>query len=75
LLAIPLVALAVRLAFPTVHIAWVLAAPLPLAIYTVLLAGTDLKWRFATQHFTRSLLIAVGVVYMIMAAMAWWTAR
>ena len=74
LLAIPLIVVCVRLAFPHSHVGWALAAPVPLAIYTLLLAGTDLEWTLAKQHFILSLLIGIGVVYLIMAAVAWSTA-
>lgn len=70
LLAIPLISVAVRLAFPSAHIGWALAAPVPLGIYLVLLAGTDMGWGFAQKHFTRSLLIGIGLVYAAMALVA-----
>jgi hypothetical protein len=50
---------------------WALAAPLPLAVYTVLLAATDWGWGIAKRHFTRCLVVAVGFVYAVMAWMAW----
>ena len=67
LLAIPLISVCVHLAFPNTSMGWVLAAPAPLAVYTLLLAGTDLGWGFARKHFMQSLLIGIGVVYVIMA--------
>lgn len=71
LLALPLISLAVRLAFPSAHIAWALFAPLPLAIYVVLLAGTDIGWTIAKKHFTSTLILGSAVIYAAMAAGAW----
>ena len=71
LLALPLISVAVRLAFPSASLVWVLGAPLPLAVYVVLLAGTDQGWAFAREkRFTQSLLIGIGLV---LIAMALWT--
>lgn len=71
LLALPLISIAVALAFPTAHFAWIIWAPLPLATYVVLLAGTESGWSLATRHFTRTLIIGVGVIYAAMARSAW----
>jgi len=67
LLAVPLVSLAVRLAFPTVHLAWALSAPFPLVVYVVLLAGTDMGWKVSQKYFTLSLVLASLVAYSAMA--------
>jgi hypothetical protein len=71
LLALPLISLAVRLAFPSAHLAWALSAPLPLAIYVVLLAGTDIGWTISKKHFTSTLILGGMVIYIAMAAGAW----
>lgn len=71
LLALPLISLAVRLAFPSAHLAWALSAPLPLAIYVVLLAGTDIGWTISKKHFTSTLILGGMAIYMAMAAGAW----
>lgn len=68
LLALPLVSIAVRLAFPDIHMAWVLAAPAPLAVYVVLLAGTDLGWDVSRKHFNAVLISGVGIIYIFMIA-------
>jgi hypothetical protein len=66
LLTLPLIALAVRLAFPQSSFFWALLGPAPVLIYTVLLATTE---QGGMSHFTRTLLIAVGLVYAMMAAL------
>jgi hypothetical protein len=70
LLALPLVACWVSLVFPDAHVGWALAAPVPLAIYIVLLAGTDEQRGFALaqRRFNYALLIGVGIFYVILAA-------
>lgn len=68
LLAIPLISLAVRLAFPTVPIGWALAAPLPLLTYVVLLAGTDLGWAISRRYFTATLVGISATIYGAMSA-------
>lgn len=69
LLAIPLIVLLVRLTFPDGHVVWSLLAPAPLAWYVVLLAGTDLGWRWCRdEQFTRSLLYGVGFLYAVTLA-------
>jgi len=73
LLALPLISLAVRLAFPSAHLAWTLSAPLPLAVYVVLLAGTDIGWPIAKKHFTSTLIVGAMVIYVAMAVGAWMT--
>ena len=70
LFAIPLISVCVHLAFPNANLGWALAAPAPLAIYTVLLAGTDLGWGIARKYFVRTLLIAIGAIYAVMALVA-----
>ena len=74
LLALPLIALLADAAFPAAHIAWKLIAPVPLAVYTVLLAGTDLKWKLSEKHFTMTLIISVGAIYVVAGIVAWFTA-
>ena len=76
LLALPLISLSVYLAFPCAHLAWVLSAPLPLAIYVLLLAGTDesIKWKvlkILRKNFTAALVLAVMAIYLAMAVFAW----
>jgi hypothetical protein len=71
LLALPLISIAVRLAFPSAHIAWVLAAPLPLAVYALLLAGTDLGWAISKKHFSTALIVGIGIIYALMVASVW----
>ncbi len=66
LLALPLIALAIRLAFPASPFFWALLGPAPVLIYTVLLATTE---QGGMSHFTRILLIAVGAIYVVMAAL------
>lgn len=66
LLSLPLIALAVRLAFPQRPFLWALVAPVPVLIYTVLLATTE---KGGMSYFTRTLLIAVGCTYVVMAAL------
>src|SRR6516164_9920672 len=65
LLALPLIALAIRLAFPASPFFWALLGPAPVLIYTVLLATTEQPM----SRFTRSLLILVGAIYVVMAAL------
>ncbi len=74
LLALPLIALLTDAAFPAAHIAWKLIAPVPLAVYTVLLAGTDLKWKLSQKHFTMTLIISVGAIYVVASIVAWFMA-
>ncbi len=74
-LALPLIAALTRAAFPVSHVAWALAAPLPLTFYVVLLAGNDLEWSWCKEKaFTRSLLIGVGVLYVLGGAIFWYQA-
>lgn len=75
LIAMPLIAVATRLAIPGVSIAWAIAAPLPIGVYVILLAYTDstlpestLK-TLAKSHFSRTLLFAIGALY-VAAALA-----
>ncbi len=72
LLALPLISCWVKLVFPDAPIAWAVAAPVPLAIYIILLAGTDRQrgFRLAREHFTQALLIGVGIFYVLLAAVA-----
>src|SRR5262245_922727 len=64
--ALPLIALAIRVAFPASPFFWALLCPAPVLIYTVLLATTE---QGGMSHFTRTLLIAVGTIYVVMAAL------
>lgn len=74
LIAIPLVSIAFHYLLPKAPIGWAVAAPVPLAIYVVLLAGTDEKfasapWRnLSESRFVQTLLLAVGSFYLIVAA-------
>ena len=76
LLALPLVSCWVMLVFPAASIGWVLAAPVPLAFYLVLLAGTDPERGFEVvrERFTQILLASVGVYYLALAVIAFVTA-
>ena len=70
LLSLPLIALAVRLAFPQRSLLWALVAPVPVLIYTVLLATTEDDMRcFGISRFTRLLLLWVGATYLFMAVL------
>ena len=75
LLALPLIALCIRAAFPTSHAIWAIAAPIPVALYTVLLAGTEWNWSLATRHFTRTQVVGTVIVYVAMAVAAWMVAN
>ena len=66
LLALPLIALAIRVAFPASPFFWALLGPAPVLIYTVLLATTE---QGGMSRFTRTLLIAVGAIYVVMATL------
>jgi hypothetical protein len=70
LFALPLISIAVRLLFPEVPVGWALAAPLPVLVFVVLLAGVDLGWRVSRQYFTLALVAGVGMIYAVMAAVA-----
>jgi hypothetical protein len=76
LLALPLVSCWVMLVFPAASIWWVLAAPVPLAFYLVLLAGTDPErgFRVVRERFTQILLAGVGGYYLALAVVALLTA-
>jgi ABC-type arginine transport system permease subunit len=77
LLALPLIALAVRFALPGISGRWAVVAPAPLAIYVVLLAATDIKREgsrlkiISNKHFVESLLVSVGFLYIVAAVIAW----
>src|SRR5262245_26055022 len=64
--ALPLIALAIRVAFPASPFFWALLGPAPVLIYTVLLATTE---QGGMSRFTRTLLIAVGAIYVVMATL------
>jgi hypothetical protein len=72
LLALPLVACWITLVFPKAPVWWAVAAPVPLAIYVVLLAGTDPQHGFslAKDQFNYTLLASVGIFYLILAVVA-----
>ncbi len=71
LLSVPLISVAVALAFPSLNIAWALAAPAPMLLYTGLLAATDAKWSLAVKHFTSTLFLGSVAIYLAMAVVAW----
>ena len=62
---------------PDAHLAWALSAPLPLAVYVLLLAGTDADtdqgWKISQKYFTRTLVLAGLGIYVAMAVGAWLT--
>lgn len=68
LLAVPLIALLVRLAFPEQDPGWALAAPLPVLVYTALLAGVDAKSVLIKTHFTTILFGILVSLYLFGAA-------
>jgi ABC-type dipeptide/oligopeptide/nickel transport system permease subunit len=72
LLALPLIALAIRVAFPQSGPYWMLLGPAPVLIYTVRLAAEEKcpgkKW--GISDFTRDLLVAIGAVYIVMFVLA-----
>lgn len=67
LLALPVIGILAHVLFPDVHVLWKLLSPTPVAIYALLLAGTDWKWPIAVEHFTMTLVIAIGLVYLAVA--------
>lgn len=74
LIALPLISLAVHYALPKdVNIVWAIIAPVPLAIYVLLLAGSDdtltkLPWHDrAKNRFVETLLLTIGSFYVIIA--------
>ncbi len=71
LLSVPLISVAVALAFPSLNLAWALAAPAPMLLYTGLLAAIDAKWSFAVKHFTSTLFLGSVAIYLAMALVAW----
>ena len=71
LLALPLICVAVRMAFPSAHLAWAFLAPLPLAVYLLLLAGTEFGWAISRRHFNSALIIGISFIFAIMIAVAW----
>jgi hypothetical protein len=68
LLAMPLISLLVRLAFPEEDPGWALAAPLPVLVYTALLAGVDAKSVTIKNHFTKILFGTLLALYLFGAA-------
>jgi len=71
LLALPFIVCWIILISLQAPIEWVLAAPVPLAIYVVLLAGNDLGWSWTKgKGFTKSLLFGVIAFYPILAIYA-----
>lgn len=71
-LAIPLISCWVKLVFPDAHILWLLAAPLPLGVYLLLLARTDKENETSSRmsKFTRHMLISIGIIYAIFIVLA-----
>jgi hypothetical protein len=70
LFALPLVSICVQRAFPNASRAWILLAPLPLAIYVILLALSDTEPEKRPKfiaHFSRILVVAILLVYAFMA--------
>jgi hypothetical protein len=63
LLSLPLIALGVYYALPQRSLLWALAAPVPVLIYTLLLAREE---KPIISKFTRNLLIGVGFTYVLM---------
>lgn len=68
LLAVPLISVTVRLAFPGATLPIELAAPLPLLLYTGLLAGVDAKIGFIQRRFTAILFVGSAALYFIAGA-------
>ena len=73
LLSVPLISVAVILAFPALNIAWAIVAPAPMLLYTGLLAGVDANCQFAIKHFTAALFIGSLAIYLAMAVLALFT--
>ena len=76
LLALPLIALLAHAASPGTSVVWKLILPGPMAVYTVLLAGTDeeSKGNFAKlskHHFKKTLIISSFALYASAAFLAW----
>lgn len=77
LIAIPLIAATAHYALPEVSLRWAVAAPIPLAIYVVLLAATDVnetknRWRNAVKsNFVEWLLVPIGIYYVVVAMIVW----
>jgi len=81
LFALPLIILAVHLAFPGACVLWLVLAPLPLAGYVALLAGTDKRMRISKnlsaisrKRFTFALIAWCLFIYagMIVLALVVW---
>jgi hypothetical protein len=70
LFAIPLISVAVHENFPLASRGWVVVAPLPLVIYLILLALTDMDSPppLVKQHFSRIMLGGTLLVYVGFAA-------
>jgi hypothetical protein len=68
LLAVPLIFLLVRLTFPKEDPTWALVAPLPVLVYTALLAGVDAKSVSIKNHFTTILFGTLVALYLLGAA-------
>jgi len=65
LLALPLISLLQFSLIPDAHKVWAILVPLPLAWYLVLLAGTDMKWKWCVGGFTKYLLIGTSFIYLL----------
>jgi hypothetical protein len=68
LLAVPLICVLVRTAFPKEDPFWALMAPLPVVLYTGLLTGVDANSRIIKNNFTKILFGTLVVLYLIGAA-------
>lgn len=71
LLSLPLITVAVLLAFPSSGLGWAIAAPAPMALYVALLVGVDAGWNIAKRHFTATLFFGSLAIYLVMAVLAW----
>lgn len=79
LLAIPLVAIALRRAYPAISMKWAFVAPAPLLWYIVLLAATahpnsDTGWRKSVKaNFVDWMMFPILAFYAIVAVIVLWT--
>lgn len=74
LIAIPLISVTVHYLLPRAPLVWAIAAPIPLGVYVIILAGTDETFptgrlkKLSVERFTLTLLISIGAVYVVAAA-------